>query len=50
MVRVNWLKTVPLEDAFREKGFFGNQNSVARPRSDKWDHTVERLKKRFGVE
>ena len=49
-VRVNWLKTVPEAEAIREKGFFGNQNSVARPRTPKWDHTVERLKKRFGIE
>jgi hypothetical protein len=30
-------------------GFFGNQNTVARPKSSKWRHTVERLKQRFGV-
>ncbi len=50
LVRVDWLKTVDLTEAIREKGFFGNQNSVARPRTPKWDHTVERLKKRFGIE
>ncbi|NQV28720.1 MAG: DUF91 domain-containing protein [Rhodopirellula sp.] len=32
-VRVEWLKTVPLEQAIRETGFFGNQNSAARPPS-----------------
>lgn len=50
LVRVRWLKTVGLKQAVHEKGFFGNQNSVARPRSPKWDHTVERLKARFGVD
>ena len=31
MVRVEWVKTVPLDEAVKEKGFFGNQNSAARP-------------------
>lgn len=48
-VRVEWVHTVPLEQAVREKGFFGNQNSVAKPKSRKWGHTVERLKQRFGA-
>jgi len=50
MVRVEWIKTVPLKDAVREKGFFGNQNSAAKPRVKNWAVTVERLKQRFGVE
>jgi hypothetical protein len=50
LVRVAWLKTVDPKQAIHEKGFFGNQNSVARPRSPKWNHTVERLKMRFGIE
>ncbi len=49
VVRVEWLKTVPLENAIKEKGFFGNQNSVAKPRSKKWSHTIERLRTRFGI-
>lgn len=48
-VRVRWLKAVPVSEAIREKGFFGNQNSAAKPRAKKWQHTVERLKKRFGI-
>ena len=48
-VRVRWIQTVPLDQAVRERGFFGNQNTVARPRTSKWVHTVERLKRRFGV-
>ncbi len=49
-VRVNWNKTVPLDKAIKEKGFFGNQNSAARPKTRKWTHTVERLKKRWEIE
>src|SRR5262249_491628 len=29
LVRVKWLHTVPVAEAVREKGFFGNQNSAA---------------------
>jgi hypothetical protein len=50
LVRVDWLKTVDPTEAIREKGFFGNQNSVARPRTPKWEYTVGRLKRRFGIE
>lgn len=50
LVRVKWLKTVPIAQAVKERGFFGNQNTVARPRTPKWAHTVDRLKVRFGVE
>lgn len=50
LVPVEWIKTVPLEKAEKEKGFFGNQNSVAKPRARKWQHTVDRLSKKFGVE
>lgn len=49
LVPVEWLAAVPLERAIREKGFFGNQNTVAKPKAAKWQHTVERLKKRFSV-
>lgn len=48
-VRVNWIKTVTVKDAVKEKGFFGNQNSAARPKTKKWTHTVERLKKRWNI-
>lgn len=50
VVAVKWLKTMPLKDAVKEKGFFGNQNTVCKPTTKKWQHTVERLKSRFGVE
>ena len=50
LVRVTWLKTVRRDQAIKEKGFFGNQNTVAKPKTPKWNHTVERLKRRFGIE
>jgi hypothetical protein len=49
MVPVKWIKTVPLGKAIKEKGFFGNQNTVAKPRASKWVYTVERLKTRLGI-
>ncbi|MGH8458926.1 MAG: nuclease, partial [Nevskiales bacterium] len=49
LVRVKWLKTVPLDKAIKERGFFGNQNTVARPRAPKWQHTVDRLRQRLGI-
>lgn len=48
-VAVDWLHTVPEKEAVREVGFFGNQNTVAKPKSEKWDHTVAVLKKKFLV-
>ena len=48
-VAVDWIKTVELQDAVRERGFFGNQNTVSRPRDPKWEFTVERLKAIWGV-
>ena len=50
LVGVEWIKTVPISQAIKETGFFGNQNSAARPRAKKWRHTVERLKKRFDIQ
>lgn len=50
VVRVKWLNTVSFNEAISERGFFGNQHSVCRPRTEKWEHTVNRLKKRFDVE
>lgn len=43
-VPVKWLKTVSQEKAVSEIGFFGNQNSVCTPKTEKWSHTVKRLK------
>ncbi len=49
-VPVEWIDTQPLDGAISEVGFFGNQNTVCRPSTPKWEHTVERLKRRFQVE
>ncbi|HKI55432.1 MAG TPA: endonuclease NucS domain-containing protein [Anaerolineales bacterium] len=50
MVPVKWTVSVPVKDAISEVGFFGNQNTVARPTTTKWSHTIERLKKRWDIE
>jgi hypothetical protein len=39
-----------LAKAVKEKDFFGNQNSVAKPKDPSWDCTVQRLKMHFGVD
>lgn len=46
-VAVEWLDTVPVNQAFKEVGLFGNQNSACQPQTPKWRHTVERLKTAF---
>ena len=48
-VPVEWLRDVPLAEAVNEIGLFGNQNTVCRPLTPKWRHTVERLKKSFNI-
>lgn len=47
-VPVQWLKSLPLNEAVKEVGLFGNQNTICRPTTPKWRWTVERLKDRFG--
>lgn len=46
-VAVEWLHTVPIAQAVKELGMFGNQNTVCRPTASKWRWTIERLKTRF---
>jgi hypothetical protein len=46
-VPINWLQTVPLDQAIQEVGMFGNQNTVCKPRTPGWRATVERLKQRL---
>ena len=46
-VPVKWLQTVSVEDAVREIGLFGNQNSICRPTTPAWRETVDRLKQIF---
>jgi hypothetical protein len=47
MVGVRWIKTVDLDDAVKEKGLFGNQNSACKLRNS---HTIERLTQIFELE
>jgi len=49
VVRIRWTKAVPFAEAVSERGFFGNQNTVARPTSSKWIYTIQILKERFGI-
>jgi hypothetical protein len=46
-VPVKWLEVRPIDAAVQEIGFFGNQNTVCKPRSKKWRTTVDRLKQMF---
>jgi hypothetical protein len=50
LVGVGWIETVDPQHAVKEKGFFGHQNIVARPRDPKWNHTIKRLKTRLDIE
>jgi hypothetical protein len=50
VIKVNRRKTVPQSKAASEHGFFGNQNTVCRPKSDKWDFTVRRLKELWQID
>lgn len=48
-VSVQWLYSLPLNEAVKEIGLFGNQNTICRPTTPKWRWTVERLKEHFGI-
>jgi len=47
LVRVEWIKTLPADEAIWDKGMYANQNSATKLRNK---FTLERLVKRFGVE
>jgi hypothetical protein len=47
IVPVNWLKTLPREEAYREKGMFAKQNTVCRLANA---FTLERLVRRFELD
>lgn len=49
LVKIKWIKTVPLKGAITKIGFFGNQNTVCKPSTPKWSYTVELLKKLLEV-
>jgi hypothetical protein len=46
IVGVDWIKTVPKDKAFWEKGMFANQNTVTKLRHS---FTIERLSEGFGL-
>ena len=48
-VRVKWIKSVPIAQAVKQIGFFGNQNSVCKPKVSSWLFTVDTLKKKWGI-
>lgn len=50
LVPVKWLHTVDASHAFSEVGLFGNQNTVSKPKTPKWGHTIERLKQAWGID
>jgi hypothetical protein len=41
---------VPVKKAVSEIGFFGNQNTVCKPTTKKWERTINRLKELWGVD
>ena len=47
LVRVDWIKTVPAEQAFKETGLFANQLTACKLRHQK---TIERVTQTFGIE
>jgi hypothetical protein len=48
-VPIQWIHHEPLSQAVKEKGFYGNQWTVTQSTQPKWQHTVERLKARWGI-
>lgn len=50
LVPVRWLATVPKERAFSEVGLFGHQNTVCKPTTPKWSHTINRLKQAWDIQ
>ena len=49
LVPVRWLYTEERSQAFSEVGLFDNQNTVCKPTTPKWSHTVERLKQVWNI-
>tara|TARA_R110002074_G_scaffold127844_2_gene267744 strand:- start:195 stop:1196 length:1002 start_codon:yes stop_codon:yes gene_type:complete len=47
VVRVEWIKTLDRNQAYKEKGLFGNQNTVTKLRNR---FTLEKLIKHFGLD
>jgi anion-transporting ArsA/GET3 family ATPase len=49
VVKISWEYVVDMKQAVREIGFFGNQNTVCSPTSEKWEFTIKRLKSLWGI-
>ena len=49
-VGVDWHRDFGLEETIWQRGFFGNQHTVARPKATSWAFTVEFLKRAWGIE
>lgn len=49
-VRVEWVKAVSAGQAVREPGFFSNPNTVCAPTSEKWQFTIDFLKRRWSIQ
>ena len=49
IVRIEWIKTVSIDEAVREIGFFGNQHIICRPTAEKWLKTLSILNKRWAL-
>ncbi|MGX8698458.1 MAG: endonuclease NucS domain-containing protein [bacterium] len=49
IVCVDWQYTTNESNAVKETGFFGNQNTICRPTSSKWEFTVGRLKQLWNI-
>lgn len=49
VVPVRWVKTLEQSEAVNETGLFGNQNTVCRPTTPNWRHTIERLHSDFAL-
>jgi hypothetical protein len=47
LVRIEWIKALPREQAYREKGLFGNQNTVTKLRNR---FTLEKLYRFFALD
>lgn len=47
VVPVKWIYLA--DNPVKELGFFGNQNTIAKPVTPKWEYTVQRLKKIWDI-
>ena len=50
IVGIDWEYTTSENKAVKETGFFGNQNTICRPTSPKWEFTVGRLKQLWNID